>query len=318
MPFSASYDRTAKIITGFVCLGLLAVVAIVHSVVLDCLSLLVLAIGVAYSPRGYLVEGRSILVRRFAGFARISLDELREARKTTDDDLRGCIRLAGSGGLFGYYGLFTTAKLGKCTWYVTDRNHCVVVITGPKTILFSPDETDGFLAAIHAVAPQAASANPALSLPRRRFPAIGMIAGMGVAAAIILGIAANVYAPGLPGYTLTSDALTIHDRFYPVTLRASEFDLNGIRIVDLNQNTDWRPVRRTNGFANSHYQSGWFQVAGGEKVRLYRAGGSRAVLLVPSGAGSPILYQAADPEAFVEQLRAAWGRPARGQPNAGK
>ncbi|MBV9770294.1 MAG: hypothetical protein JOZ32_12035, partial [Bryobacterales bacterium] len=37
------------------------------------------------------------------------------------------------GGLFGYYGLFTTAKLGKSTWYVTKRENGVVVIAGAKT-----------------------------------------------------------------------------------------------------------------------------------------------------------------------------------------
>ncbi len=320
MPFSASYDRTTKIISALVCLGLLAVVVLVHNFVLDCLSLLVLAISVAYSPRSYVLEGQSIVVRRFAGAARIALEGIREARRTTSEDLRGCIRLGGSGGLFGYYGLFRTAKLGKCTWYVTDRRNSVVVITNKQTALFSPDDTDGFLSAIRAVAPpsEGTYSTPDAFLPRRLSP-LGTTIVVCVALAVVsLGVATTTYSPGPPSFTLTSDALTIHDRFYPVTLRASEVDVNGIRIVDLDQNTPWRPVRRTNGFANSHYQSGWFLAANGAKVRLYRAGGSRAVLLPPTGAGSPVLYQAADPELFVEQIRAQWGRPASRLAKAGK
>ncbi len=62
----------------------------------------------AYSPRGYTLAERSIVVKRLIGGARIPLERVREARRTTSADLRGCIRLWGSGGMFGYYGLFRT------------------------------------------------------------------------------------------------------------------------------------------------------------------------------------------------------------------
>jgi PH (Pleckstrin Homology) domain-containing protein len=319
--FSASYDRSAKILSALVCLGLLAVVFLVHNLVIGGLSLLVLAICVAYSPRGYVIEGQSIVVRRMAGAASIALEGVREVRRVTAEDLRGCIRLRGSSGFFGYYGLFSTSKLGKCNWYVTDRSKSVVVITSTRTVLLSPDDTDGFLSAIRAIAPASTTGvvgTPEFTGPRRLSPLGTTIVVCAVLAAISLGVAASSYAPGPPGYTLTSDALTIHDRFYPVTLRATEVNLSGMRIVDLDQNTPWRPVRRTNGFANSHYQCGWFLAANGVKVRLYRAGGSRAVLLPPSGAGSPVLYQAADPDLLVEQLRSEWGRPASRLANAGR
>jgi hypothetical protein len=130
-------------------------------------------------------------------------------------------------------------------------------------------------------------------------------AGLGVAALAI------AYAPGAPGYTLTSEALTIHDRFYPVTLRASDVDMQGIRIVDLRQNTEWRPVRRSNGFANSHYRAGWFQLADGRKVRLYQADSQFVVLLPPKGDGAPVLYEAAGPEKFVREIRTAWRATAK-------
>jgi hypothetical protein len=152
MTFSASYDRNTKIISAIVCLGLLAVIVAVHNFVLTSLSLLVIFLCFAYSPRGYLFAGRSILVKRLAGTARVPLDELREARRATPDDFRGGIRLWGSGGLFGYYGLFSTTKLGKSTWYVTNRSNSVVVVTAAKTVLFSPDGAEEFLAAIRAAA----------------------------------------------------------------------------------------------------------------------------------------------------------------------
>src|ERR1700722_10764947 len=161
MVFAVHYDRTTKIVSSIVCLGFLGVTMAVHSAALACLSLALMLAAYAYSPRGYRVDGRAILVQRLAGTVRISLDDVRGARKTTPEDFRGCLRLWGSGGLFGYYGLFRTAKLGRSTWYVTSRNNSVVVITEAKTVLFSPDDPDGFLAAIRAVAPIQESYAPA-------------------------------------------------------------------------------------------------------------------------------------------------------------
>ncbi|MGD0134237.1 MAG: PH domain-containing protein [Bryobacteraceae bacterium] len=312
MSFSASYDRTTKIVTTVVCLGLLAVIFAVHNIILSCLSIFVIILCFAYSPRGYSLAGRSILVQRLAGPARIDLSDVREARKAAPDDFRGCIRLGGSGGLFGYYGLFSTAKLGRCTWYVTDRSHCIVVVTPAKTVLVSPDNPEAFLDTIRTYAPVSASSppfSPDLSSPTARsFGALGRVTAIALACiGMGVGIVAFTYSPGAPNYTLTSETLAIHDRLYPVTLRANAVDVANIRVVDLDRNSEWRPTLRTNGFANSHYESGWFRAANGQKVRLYRAGGERLVLLPPNTAGNPpVLYQAEDPDQFAAAVRAAW------------
>ena len=64
---------------------------------------------------------------------------------------------------------------------------------------------------------------------------------------------------------------------------------------------------RTNGFANAHYRSGWFRVANGQKVRMYRADGTRLLLLPPKGDGAAVLLEAKDPEQFLDELRRQWG-----------
>ena len=114
--FPASYDTTTKIISAVV--GALALVLVVatHSVVAACLTALILVGAYAWSPRGYAVSNGCIVVNRLIGSARIPLDGVRQARAATKDDFRGCLRLFGNGGLFGYYGLFRTSKLGKSTW----------------------------------------------------------------------------------------------------------------------------------------------------------------------------------------------------------
>ena len=306
MHFSSSYDRTTKIVTATVGAFLVLVAIASQSLIVAGISAAILLGGYAFSPRGYMLADESILVDRLIGEVRIPLRGLREARRATSNDFCGGIRLFGSGGLFGYYGLFRSAKLGKSHWYVTDRAKAVVVRTSDRVVVVSPDDPDVFLHELHPPAQREGEDlivnEPDVSLgwaPKL----LGAVVG---AAAVVLVILAISYAPGPDGYTLTPQSLTIHDRFYAVTLNADTVNVEGIRMIDLRTDPEWRPTRRTNGFANAHYQSGWYRVANGQKIRLYRAGGQKLVLLPPRGPGVPVLYQPPDPEQFVAQLRQEW------------
>lgn len=73
--------------------------------------------------------------------------------------------------------------------------------------------------------------------------------------------------------------------------------------MDLTEEPEWRPTRRTNGFANTRYRSGWFLVENGKAVRLYQPNNSRLVLLPRIGAGAPVLYEAQEPEKFVHEVK---------------
>ena len=308
--FSASYDTTTKVISAVVLVVFLVIIVATHSVVAGCLFALILVGAYAWSPRGYAVSDGSIEVKRLIGRARIPLDGLREARAATKDDFRGCLRLFGNGGLFGYYGLFSTAKLGKCTWYVTNQKKTVVVVSSAGTTVFSPDDVDGFLAAAWAGAPVPMGTR---GEPLPDSPSYGtgvqtnILVGGAIAILVIVVVAfAVLYSPGPPACTLTAQSLTIHDRFYPVTLQAAGVDVEHIRLIDFGVDTQWRPTARTNGFANAHYRSGWFRVASGKTVRMYWAESKRLVLLPPKGDGAAILLETADPEGFLRQLRQAW------------
>jgi Bacterial PH domain len=252
--FAAPYDSTTKVVSAAVVVLFLVLTAVTRVWIVGVLGAFVVAASYAWSPRAYAVSGRAILVRRLVGYTCVPLSDLREVRAATAEDLSGAIRIFGSGGVFGYCGIFRTSKLGKSTWYVTDRKQAVVVIT------------------------------------------------VGLIGTVLL------YSPGPPRATLTRDRLAIHDRFYPVTVQASAVEVDRIRVVDLAVEKDWRPTRRTNGFANSHYVSGWFRVANGKTVRLYRAGGTRMVLLPPKGDGTPVLLEVPNAEEFIRELQGKWGR----------
>ena len=306
MSFPASYDTTAKALSVVVCIVLIGISFVTDSPVAAGLGLLLVCLTYAYSPRGYEISDRFVVVDRLIGSVRVPFESIREIRRATTDDLRWCIRLWGSGGMFGYFGLFRTSALGIATWYVTNRRNIVVVITDSKTVLFSPDNVDAFLAAL----PTTPSVITPTSAQRSSSGAMtGILIGsaIGILAITTVGFAL-IYSPGPPAYTLARETLQIHDRFYPVTVDAAAVDVANVRIVDFGVDRDWRPVMRTNGFANSNYRSGWFRVANGKTVRMYRAGSTRLVLLPAKDEGTTVLLEVPLPEKFIEDLRLEWSR----------
>lgn len=308
--FAASYDRTTQIIslTSIVLVGSLAF--FIHSVPVVVLAALLTLLTYAYSPRGYTVGERRIRVHRLAGDALVPLDSVVEARRVTKDEVRGVVRLWASGGLFGYFGLFRMPKFGNTQWYVTNLANRIVVVTAGRTALFSPDDVEGFLTAVGVEGP--------VVVGRSRGGIMGaspgnawkwkLILGAPFAVALVVIVIVTFavrYSPGPPHYTLSRESLKIEDRFYPVTVPASSVDVGRIRVIDFARDGEWRPVARTNGFANSHYWSGWFRAVNGNSVRLYWAQGKSLVFIPASEA--PVLVESADAEGLAAELRRAWG-----------
>lgn len=149
--FAASYDSTTKVISTAVFVLLISITFATRSTMVVCGGAALFFLAYAFSPRGYAISERTLLIRRLIGNARIPLVDLQVARPAGEDDLSGCIRLFGSGGLFGWYGLFRTSKLGRCTWYVTNRRHAIVLVSGEKTAIISPDDLDRFLDSVRAI-----------------------------------------------------------------------------------------------------------------------------------------------------------------------
>src|SRR5262245_24437874 len=135
--FSASYDRTTKIVTAIACMLLAIPAATIHNIAVRIVAIMVVLISWAYSPRSYSFADGAIVVKRLIGNVRVPLEGLQEARPATRDDFTGTIRLWGSGGMFGYYGWFQTRKLGRTKWYMTDRSKAVIVRTATQTVLLS-------------------------------------------------------------------------------------------------------------------------------------------------------------------------------------
>lgn len=312
--FSANYDRMARIISVSIVVVLMAVplLLIMASDAVAAIAALisgaVIVLAYAYSPRGYEVTSEALRVKRLIWDVVFPLASLRYVRDTAPGDFRGCVRLWASGGLFGYFGLFSTKTLGECRWYVTDRSKAVVLADGSQTVLVSPEDRDGFLAAIeHTDTPALPTSEESSRSGRSLQRNIGFI-GFAIGAIALVTVAcALLYSPGRPPVDLTQHSLVIHSRFYGMTVPASSVDVAHVRVIDLRNEPGWKPVLRTNGFGNPHYQAGNFKTANGRIVRLFTTGSERLVLLPPSSKDEmPVLLDVAEPDRFVARLHQEW------------
>jgi hypothetical protein len=176
---------------------------------------------------------------------------------------------------------------------------------------FSPDDVKGFDATVQGIIPnQTAIQSDSDSIRTQSSRSGGLrqkLIGVAIGILIILPLVAFLlYSPGPPKYTITSEGLTIHDRFYPVTVKAADVDVEHVKVVDIGADPHWRLTERAEGIGLLHYKAGWFRVAGGEKVRMYRTISQRLVLLQPKGQSAPVLMEAKQPEAFIQKVRQAW------------
>lgn len=99
------------------------------------------------APRSYSLEGATLIVHRPFGNKTITLEK--DLMVQPDPEAgKGAVKVAGNGGLFGYYGSFRSGRLGFFRAYATNWKHGVVVKTGGKTYVVTPDEPEHFVSRI--------------------------------------------------------------------------------------------------------------------------------------------------------------------------
>lgn len=94
---------------------------------------LILVSPFLWAPRGYVLHGNLVVVRRPIGEAKITLAHPASLWKWTWWGLR----LFGSGGMYWYFGLFRFKGLGTVSMHATHRHKLVLVIDvdGKKSLL---------------------------------------------------------------------------------------------------------------------------------------------------------------------------------------
>ena len=149
--FKASLDNVAKItpvVMIFFCIGFLMVSSfssgdsLKYIVLFPSIILLVIVfLCYLYQPLGYLIDADSLHIVRRIGKFTIARNTIQKIIPLTTEELGFAWRMAGNGGVFGYTGWYSSGKIGKMRWFVTQRTNYVLVETskGSKYLL-SPDD----------------------------------------------------------------------------------------------------------------------------------------------------------------------------------
>ena len=150
----ATYDGVTKIVTiGFIvlCGSLVAMLSpTIQEPVLILVSPLMLITVVAilflYSPISFLLTDSGLVIKRPVGSIKIPYSEIAEAHYSPEEWAWWRLRLWGSGGFLGFFGLFWNKKHGKHRVHITNRHHLVVIkACGRQTVMVSPENPEEFV-----------------------------------------------------------------------------------------------------------------------------------------------------------------------------
>lgn len=121
--------------------------------------------------------------------------------------------------------------------------------------------------------------------------------------ALIVLFAYFAYSSRHVRFEVGGEGLKIVGDVYGRTIPASDLIADQARALDLTLDRDHALVLRTNGVGLPGYRSGWFRLRNGEKALVFVTD-ARRVAYVPTRAGYSVLVSVAEPDLFIQALRA--------------
>lgn len=157
--YDAPLDKMTKTITTIVLILALVSISIgIYAIYKEVshyrafFSLLIVLIGFSlfvlpylFSPLEFMITTSGIVIKRLLRNINLPFSDI-ISMKRISKDIVITARLWGSGGLYGFIGLFYVKDLGKTWMYVTSRDKMVLIetIRGKKFII-SPSDPDSFV-----------------------------------------------------------------------------------------------------------------------------------------------------------------------------
>jgi len=157
MNYKASYDNLTKIVTivvtilfAFICYTPIIFIkngSADRSPIFTVVALIsVYFISYGFSTKEYQLTQDQIIIRRLFGNVKIKRSEISSVEIIEKDQMGWIIRTFGVSGLFGYWGKFSSSKLGSMTWYATKKNRIILIKTiNNKRFVITPDEMEQFI-----------------------------------------------------------------------------------------------------------------------------------------------------------------------------
>ena len=137
------FDLTTKIISALVIAIPFVMIIAQYSVIKEnneILALTSIFLFITYfvawmlHPTSYEISNENLLIHRPLHAIKISLASIKNIERTEPGY---SMRIFGSGGLFGYYGLFSSNKLGRHHRYTGNNKNLVLISTQKKKYLLS-------------------------------------------------------------------------------------------------------------------------------------------------------------------------------------
>ncbi len=122
-----------RVATG---LGLLIVAAILFAVIV---------VAEGYAPQRLEVGDDGVVILRRYRSVKIPRNKIVSVERVSAKSVMQSFRLGGSGGLFGFFGLHYSPRMGSFELYATEFRNLVMIRTAHKTFIVSCTEPDRLL-----------------------------------------------------------------------------------------------------------------------------------------------------------------------------
>jgi hypothetical protein len=103
-------------------------------------------------------------------------------------------------------------------------------------------------------------------------------------------------------YTVTDEGLRINPGVYGRFIPREDIDTEGVRVMNLNVDTEYQPKWRTNGAGLPGFASGWFKLANKEKALVFLTDRNR-VVYIPTKRDYSVLLSVREAEEFAGILQ---------------
>jgi hypothetical protein len=103
-------------------------------------------------------------------------------------------------------------------------------------------------------------------------------------------------------FTVSDEGLRISPGIYSRFIPKQEIDTAGVKVVNLNMETEYKPKWRTNGAGLPGYSAGWFKLQNKEKALLFVTDRSN-VVYIPTTENYSVLLSVKDADEFAELLQ---------------
>lgn len=139
----APLDTVAKLITNATCflMGVLSWLSWIDNPFIIFIVWILFGV-LLFVPRGYSITGQDILIKRLLSNIIIDGAEIQAVEAVEKPDIG--LRVWGSGGFFGYLGIFRLGN-GYASLYCTRLKNILLIKTRKRNYLISPDDPREFL-----------------------------------------------------------------------------------------------------------------------------------------------------------------------------